>query len=49
MLTEPQFAKRLRDLHSHGKEKVEPIDIKLLRIGRHMRISNSMQGHMYQE
>jgi tRNA-specific 2-thiouridylase len=39
MLTEPQFAKRLRDLYSHGKEKVEPIDIKLLRIGRHMRIS----------
>ncbi|MGI6586294.1 MAG: tRNA 4-thiouridine(8) synthase ThiI [Lutisporaceae bacterium] len=39
MLTEPQFANRLKDLYSHGKEKVEPIDIKLLRIGRHMRIS----------
>ena len=41
MLTEPQFANRLRDLYSHDKEAVEPMDIKLLRIGRHMRISPS--------
>lgn len=40
MLTEPQFANRLRDLYSHGKEKADPLDIKLLRIGRHMRISS---------
>ena len=39
MLTEPQFANRLRDLYNHGKEKVEPIDVELLKYGRHMRIS----------
>ncbi len=39
MLTEPQFANRLRDLYNHGKERVEPIDVELLKLGRHMRIS----------
>lgn len=39
MLTEPQFANRLRDLYNHGKESVEPIDVELLKLGRHMRIS----------
>lgn len=41
MLTEPQFANRLRDLYSYGKEKADPMDIKLLRIGRHMRIPSA--------
>ena len=39
MLTEPQFANRLRDLYNHGKEIVEPIDVELLKLGRHLRIS----------
>ncbi len=39
MLTEPQFANRLRDLFMYGRENVKPIDIKFLRLGRHMRIS----------
>jgi hypothetical protein len=39
ILTEPQFANRLRDLYNHGKEGVEPIDVELLKLGRHMRIS----------
>lgn len=41
MLTEPQFANRLRDLYKHGKESVEPLDVELLKVGRHMRISPS--------
>ena len=39
MLTEPQFANRLKDLFKYGKESAEPIDIELLKLGRHMRIS----------
>ncbi|HOR85174.1 MAG TPA: tRNA 4-thiouridine(8) synthase ThiI [Bacillota bacterium] len=39
MLTEPQFAKRLEDLYKHDMDNAKPIDIKLLRVGRHMRIS----------
>lgn len=39
MLTEPQFANRLRDLYKHGKENVEPLDVELLKLGRHMRVS----------
>lgn len=39
MLTEPQFANRLRDLYEHGKEGVDPMDVELLKVGRHMRIS----------
>ena len=41
MLTEPQFANRLRDLYAHGKESIKPIDIEFLKVGRHMRISDS--------
>ena len=41
MLTEPQFAKRLRDLYNHGKESVEPMDVELLKLGRHLRISRN--------
>lgn len=41
MLTEPQFASRLRDLYEHGKEAVEPIDVELLKLGRHLRFSGS--------
>lgn len=43
MLTEPQFANRLRDLYKHGKERVEPIDVELLKLGRHMRISPDLK------
>jgi len=39
MLTEPQFANRLRDLFSYDKEGTGPEDIALLRIGRHLRLS----------
>lgn len=39
MLTEPQFANRLRDLYKHDKENAKPIDAELLKVGRHMRIS----------
>jgi hypothetical protein len=39
MLTEPQFANRLRDLYKYGKDSAKPIDIGLLKLGRHMRIS----------
>ena len=41
MLTEPNFANRLRDLYNHGKESVQPIDVELLKTGRHLRISPS--------
>ena len=41
MLTEPQFARRLRDLYNHGKVSVKPIDVELLKLGRHMRVSPS--------
>jgi len=41
MLTEPQFANRLRDLYRHGKEAVEPIDVELLKLGRHLRFSEA--------
>lgn len=39
MLTEPQFASRLRDLYQYGKEAARPSDIELLKLGRHMRVS----------
>lgn len=41
MLTEPQFSNRLRDLYDHGKEAVEPMDVELLKVGRHMRFSET--------
>jgi len=41
MLTEPQFSNRLRDLYEHGKEAVEPMDVDLLKVGRHMRFSEN--------
>ncbi len=40
MLTEPQFANRLRDLYEHGKESADPMDVELLKVGRHLRISS---------
>lgn len=43
MLTEPQFANRLKDLYKHGKESVKPIDIKLLKLGRHLRVSPALK------
>lgn len=39
MLTEPGFAKRLRDLYDHDKEGTSLHDVELLKIGRHLRIS----------
>lgn len=39
MLTEPQFSRKLKDLYDHGKQHVEPLDVELLKLGRHMRIS----------
>lgn len=41
MLTEPQFSSRLRDLYDHGKEMAEPMDVELLKVGRHMRFSET--------
>ncbi len=41
MLTEPQFANRLRDLYKHCKAAVQPVDVELLKLGRHMRVSPS--------
>lgn len=41
MLTEPQFAKRLRDLYEHGKESADPMDVELLKVGRHLRFSET--------
>jgi len=41
ILTEPQFANRLRDLYKYGKEEVTSLDVELLKVGRHMRISSS--------
>ena len=43
ILTEPQFANRLRDLYKHGKEGVEPMDVELLKLGRHMRVSPTVK------
>jgi tRNA-specific 2-thiouridylase len=43
MLTEPQFAKRLRDLFTYDKAGAEAQDVKLLRIGRHLRISPNVK------
>lgn len=41
MLTEPQFARRLRDLYDHGKESADPMDVELLKVGRHLRFSET--------
>jgi hypothetical protein len=41
MLAEPHFANRLRDLYKYGKKSVEPMDIELLKLGRHLRFSPS--------
>jgi tRNA U34 2-thiouridine synthase MnmA/TrmU len=41
MLTEPQFSSRLRDLYNSDKKSVKPVDVELLKVGRHLRISPS--------
>ncbi|MCK9275980.1 MAG: tRNA 4-thiouridine(8) synthase ThiI [Syntrophales bacterium] len=38
LLTDPVFARRLKDLFTHGGDSVR--DIKLLKIGRHLRLSD---------
>lgn len=43
LLTEPQFANRLRDLYNIDKESVTPADIKLIRLGRHFRLSPAVK------
>ncbi len=43
MLTEPNFANRLKDLYKHGKESVKLIDIELLKLGRHFRVSPTLK------
>lgn len=43
MLTEPQFARRLKDLYENGKEEAETSDIELLKIGRHMRLPSGIK------
>jgi NFACT protein RNA binding domain len=43
MLTEPQFADRLKDLYKYGKDSVKPVDVELLKVGRHLRISPTLK------
>ncbi len=43
MLTEPQFASRLKDLYKYGKDSVKPVDVELLKLGRHLRVSPSLK------
>ncbi len=42
LLTDPIFARRLRDLFDH-QEQVQVRDIELLKVGRHLRLSPSMK------
>ncbi|MGE5629616.1 MAG: hypothetical protein ACM3TR_00805 [Caulobacteraceae bacterium] len=39
MLTEPQFANRLRDLYMNDKAGATTHDVELLKVGRHLRVS----------
>jgi len=39
-LTEPNFAARLKDLYTYDKENADSHDIRLLRVGRHFRITD---------
>lgn len=43
MLTDPQFANRLRDLYRYDKEGADKVDVELLKLGRHMRVSPSLK------
>jgi len=43
MLTEPNFSNRLKDLYKHDKESVKPIDVELLKLGRHLRVSPGLK------
>ena len=43
-LTEPNFAGRLKDLYQHDKENTDSIDINLLKVGRHFRISDKAKA-----
>lgn len=42
-LTEPNFAARLKDLYTYDKENTGVHDIKLLRVGRHFRLSDKVK------
>ena len=44
MLTEPQFADRLRDLYEDSIDTINPHDIELLKIGRHFRIKHGIKA-----
>lgn len=43
MLTEPQFAAKLRDLYTYEKDSITPWDIELIKLGRHMRLSENVK------
>lgn len=43
MLTEPQFANRLRDLYIHDKAGTTTQDVELLKVGRHLRVSQRVK------
>lgn len=40
LLTDPQFAKRVRDLYEHSIEEPSINDVELLKIGRHFRLTS---------
>ncbi|MFZ5351256.1 MAG: tRNA 4-thiouridine(8) synthase ThiI [Bacillota bacterium] len=43
LLTEPQFSDRLRDVFAVDKEDIDPVDIELLKLGRHFRLSDKVK------
>lgn len=43
-LTEPNFAARLKDLYDHDKENTSVHDVRLLRVGRHFRLTDKAKA-----
>lgn len=43
-LTEPNFAARLKDLYEHDKENADAHDVRLLRVGRHFRLTDKAKA-----
>ncbi|SHI52377.1 DUF814 domain-containing protein [Lutispora thermophila] len=43
-LTDPNFAARLKDLYEHDKENTDAHDVKLLKVGRHFRLSDKAKA-----
>lgn len=44
ILTEPNYANRLKDLYKYDKDKAAPHDVKLLNLGRHFRLTDKIKA-----